>query len=176
MPSFWSCVTVHPHQEALALRNIRRQGFESWYPFILAPRGFRRTLRVCPVFPGYVFVRLDDELVNWSPLNSTLGVRRLLTATANGDYRRPARVPFADDLWRLRLRPSGTNQPQDMIEPGTIVRVLRGPFQERTGLVELSEGDRVKLLLQAFNREVTIEFSVDNVQLIRRPTGTVALA
>ena len=174
MPSFWSCVTVHPHQEALALRNIRRQGFTSFYPFSLVANN-RRRLVVRPLFPGYIFIQLDDQVFNWSPLNNTLGVRRLITATTAGDYRYPARVPFADDLWRLRLRPSSVNEPE-LIPPGTIVRVLRGPFQERTGLVELSEGDRVKLLLQAFNREVSIEFSVENVQLIRRPTGTVALA
>ena len=165
---FWSCAQTHPHQEALAIRNLRRQHFDAFYPLFLAPNRFRR-LAPHPVFPGYVFVQLDSEAYNWAPINSTLGVRRLLTQPAPGDYRRPAKIGFIEDLHhRLRIH-NPSAEPEDTLPPGTMVRIRRGPFAERVALVTLSTADRVRLLLEVFNRDTEVEFDRAEVQLIRRP-------
>jgi transcriptional antiterminator RfaH len=167
MSIFWSAAMTHPHNEALAIRNLRRQQFTAFYPFFLIPTRWKR-LSVRPVFPGYVFVELDDQDPNWSPINSTFGVKRLLTNPQSGDdYRVPAKIGFIDDLRRLRLR--GSADHDEALPPGTQVRILRGPFAERVALVELSDQDRVRLLLEVFNREISISFSLDQIELIRRP-------
>lgn len=169
MAIYWSCAQTHPHNEALALRNLRRQKFTAFYPFFLVTNRFRR-LVVKPVFPGYVFIELEDQTHNWAPINSTLGVKRLLTHSAGGDepYRKPAKVPFMEDLRRLRIQSAETGE-EDVLPPGTTVRIRRGPLAERVALVAMSSADRVKLLLEAFNREIVIDFDVESVELVRRP-------
>ena len=165
MSTFWSCAQTHVHDEALALRNLRRQRFNAFYPFFLVPNRFAR-LAVKPVFPGYVFVELDDELPNWSPINSTLGIKHLLTQISKGEYRRPAKVGFIENLRRLRRQEGALGAP--LLPPGTTVRVKRGPFAEQIALVEMSTGERVRLLLEVFSREVAVDFSVDDVAVVRR--------
>ena len=175
MPSYWSCAQTHSRQEKLALRNLRRQGFTAFYPFFLVANGRPRRLRVTPVFPGYVFVALDDTS-HWSPINSTMGVRRLLTAAATADsdpqdYRRPCRVPFVEQLRRLRIgRPADLDMlledPDDApIPAGTIVTIRRGAFAGRHALVELSTAERVHALVECFNgRSLSITFSLADIE------------
>lgn len=168
MGIYWSCAQTHPHHEALALRNLRRQAFTAFYPFFIHTNRFRR-LVVKPVFPGYVFIELDDTLPNWSPINSTLGVKRLLTHSAGSEdlYRKPAKVPFMDDLRRLRIYHEDAPG-EEVIPPGTTVRIRRGPFAEKVALVAMSTQDRVRLLLEAFNREIVVDFDTESVELVRR--------
>ena len=171
MAAYWSCAQTKPHEEALAIRNLRRQRFTAFYPFVLLPNRYHR-LAVRPVFPGYVFVELDDKASNWAPINSTLGVRRLLTVAAkDSEYRQPAHIAFVDDLRRLRVRQPGAGGPaEDTLPAGTTVRIKRGPFAEHIALVHMSVADRVHLLLQVFSREIEVAFSAADVEIIRRPT------
>jgi transcription antitermination factor NusG len=166
MTTYWACAQTHLHDEALALRNLRRQKYHAWYPFFLVPNRFHH-LAVKPCFPNYVFIEVDDEYPNWSPINSTLGIKRLLTEFSKGDYRKPARAIFIDGM--RKLRGDRDSAVSNLLPPGTTVRIKRGPFAERVALVELSDGDRVKLLLEVFSREISVEFSLDDVQLVRRP-------
>lgn len=163
---YWSCVQTHPHGESLAVRNLRRQRFVAFYPFFLLPHGRFHRLMPRPVFPGYVFVQLDGDLFNWSPINYTKGVRHLLTySVRDDDYRRPVKITFVDSLRHLRIRSDRHREP-DLIPVGTMVRIKRGPFAERVGLVEMSAMDRVKLLLDVFNRRMSVDFDVDSVSAI----------
>jgi len=172
MSLFWSVAQTHPQQETTAIRNLERQKFHAWFPFFLQQNRFRR-LNVKPVFPGYVFVELDDEIPNWSPIHNTYGIKRLLTHFVSADqYRRPAKIEFIEDLRRLRIRGSHAAE-REVIPPGTEVRIKRGPFAERVALVSMSTPDRVRLLLDVFSREVTVEFDVADVALVRRPTDAV---
>jgi transcriptional antiterminator RfaH len=172
MSQYWACAQTHPQQEQIAIRNLQRQHFHAFFPFFLANNRFRR-LAVRPVFPGYVFVELDDTIPNWAPIHSTLGVKHLLTHWVSADeYRRPARIPFVGDLRRLRIRGNHSGE-QDTLPPGTEVRIKRGPFAERVALVKLSTIDRVNLLLEVFSRQVSIEFDLADVVLVRRPTAAL---
>jgi transcription antitermination factor NusG len=123
---------------------------------------------VQPVFANYVFIELDDTIANWAPINSTLGVKRLLTLPGKGteEYRRPSRIGFIESLRKLQLR---SPRAEEVVLPaGTMVRITRGPFAEHIALVELSTQDRVRLLLEVFSREISIDFSPDAVEIVTR--------
>lgn len=170
---YWSVAQTHPQQEQTAIRNLQRQRFDAWFPFSLQRTPRFRRLAVKPVFPGYVFIRLDDQVPNWSPIHSTLGIKRLLTYFVAGDeYRRPAKIQFVEDLRRLRIRGAHAADPE-VLPPGTEVRIRRGPFVERIALVEMATPDRVRLLLEVLGREVSIEFDVADIVLVRRPTAAL---
>lgn len=173
MTLYWSCAQTHPQAEQTAIRNLRRQRFDAFFPFFLTKLSRFRRLAVRPVFPGYVFIRLDDEHPNWSPIHSTLGIKRLLTHWVSADeYRRPAKIQFVEDLRRLRIRGAHAGE-QEVLPPGTEVRIRRGPFAERVALVDMATTERVRLLLEVFGREVSVEFGVDDIVLVRRPTAAL---
>ncbi|MBO0736281.1 MAG: hypothetical protein J2P48_06895 [Alphaproteobacteria bacterium] len=170
--NYWAAVQTFPKQEARAVRNLHRQNFVCFYPFLLAGNRFGRQV-VSAVFPSYIFVQLDSEKV-WTPVRYTFGVRRLLMKTKHVDeeYDVPAKIPFVDNLRHLRLwQPEQRcDEPEAQIPIGTMVRVKRGPFAQRVGLVEMSAADRVRLLMDAFNRTCSVDFDVDSVEALA-PAG-----
>ena len=86
----WYVVNTQSHQEARADENLRRQGFYSWLPRFRRPRKHaRRTDYVsAPLFPGYLFVRLDPEAERWRSINGTFGV--VASACATATHRSPS--------------------------------------------------------------------------------------
>jgi transcriptional antiterminator RfaH len=150
----WYVVNTKRHQEARAELNLRRQGFRVWLPrFRKACRRARKLDTVIvPLFPSYMFVRLDSEAERWRSINSTLGVVRLL---CNGDI--PQAVPdgLIDDIMQ-RCDANGLVEPSPRrFAVGQALRVVAGPFADLQGICEgMSGRDRVILLLSILGREV----------------------
>ena len=82
-----------PGAAALAIRNLERQGFDTFYPTFSERklrRGRARAIEV-PVFSGYIFVALND--LRWVPINSTYGINRLLVRKVpNTEYNEPSEI------------------------------------------------------------------------------------
>lgn len=57
----WYTISTKPHQEAVAEANIRRLGVETFCPQVKQQKLIRRKYETCvaPLFPGYMFARLD---------------------------------------------------------------------------------------------------------------------
>lgn len=74
----WYLVHTKIRQEAVALANLQRQGFECFLPLIWVEKLRRGNLQVVqePLFPRYLFIRLGmgAESQSWAPIRSTLGV------------------------------------------------------------------------------------------------------
>jgi transcription antitermination factor NusG len=168
--SFWACAQTQPAQEQRALRNLRRQGFEAFYPFYLATTKLKHTI-VRPVFVSYVFVRIfEDE--TWSSVNNTYGVSRLLTyLSKEGEYRVPKRVPeaFMNSLTRYLKSSNSVLGPEFTVN--TRVRILRGVLQNHEAVVKWSNDERAGLLFQILNREVEIEFAIEEIERLPAETG-----
>ena len=77
----WFVVHTKPRQEQRALVNLQRQGFAAWLPMLSVEKFRRGRLEkvVVPMFSRYLFIRLDTEQTNWSPIRSTLGVSKLVS-------------------------------------------------------------------------------------------------
>ena len=78
----WYVVHTKIRQEALAMTNLNRQGFECYMPMLKMEkmRRHKATLVEEPMFPRYLFIRLDTSGSgpSWSPIRSTLGVSQLV--------------------------------------------------------------------------------------------------
>ena len=110
-----------------------------------------------PLFPGYLFVEiLQDQ--RWVPIRSTYGINKLLTRTAaDSEYLEPAVIAdsFINDLMLCSTR---KDEREWRLDPGTTVRIERGPFSQFTGtLASWSSSDRCKLLVWMLGRETTVE-------------------
>ncbi len=164
--STWYVASTRPHQESRAELNLRRQGFDAWLPRLRRKRRHaRRTGTVfAPLFPGYLFVRIDPERQPWRAINSTYGVRHLICQDS-----RPAPVPedFISSL-RGSLDEDGVVAVEDDgLKPGVQVRLLSGPFFDCIGkLLEIADRERVSLLLSILGREVKTTVSRRIVALV----------
>jgi len=64
----WYLVKTKSKQENIAILNLENQNFHVYCPFVL----IRNKNEV--LFPGYIFIELDKDIQNWSPIRSTKGV------------------------------------------------------------------------------------------------------
>ena len=159
----WYAVHTHPRKEGVALENLQRQGFESYLP-LLRVQKVRRGRAVMvdePMFPRYLFVRLDSSVQgrSWAPIRSTLGVRALVQFGG-----RPARVlPELIDWLRDRERHF---DPLHLFEPGDAVTVIDGPFKGLEALYQGVDGEhRALILLEILSKPVRV--ALDAGSLVR---------
>jgi len=159
----WYAVHTHPRKEAVALENLQRQGFEPYMPRLHVQK-VRRGKAVMldePMFPRYLFVRLDSSAQgrSWAPIRSTLGVRNLVQFGG-----RPARVqPELIDWLRDREKHF---DPLHLFEPGDKVTVADGPFKGLEALYQGVDGEhRALILLEILSKPVRL--AMDAGQLIR---------
>src|SRR4051794_22014156 len=91
--SRWYVVHSKLRQERRALEHLGRQGYSCYLPMLRVER--RRLSHKLdstePLFPRYLFIRLDDVVTNWHPIRSTRGVDQLVCC--NG---RP--LPLKDEI------------------------------------------------------------------------------
>jgi len=148
----WYLVYTKPRQETVAKINLVRQGYETYLPLTRQPRRRqgKRVAVTAPMFPRYLFIRLDDQTDNWGPIRSTLGVVSLVRFGQT-----PAKVPL--DLIAL-LRSHEDDQgfqvlPVDDYQRGRRVRITEGSLMGCEGIYLARSGrDRVLLLLEIMGK------------------------
>ena len=72
----WYLVQLKPNGHRLAKANLERQGFKTFLPLqnVTKRSAHKFVDRRVPLFPGYMFVKLDIAQNDWRKVNSTLGV------------------------------------------------------------------------------------------------------
>jgi hypothetical protein len=125
---FWCCARLLPRREQLALHCLSLAGFQTYYPRLReVRRSYGRKIEVrSALFPSYGFVLVVAAWhdARWSP-----GVAALIM-----DGAAPARVParVIDEIRAREVR-GLIELPEPRLEPGTRVRVLRGPLEANSG-------------------------------------------
>ncbi|MBB4866413.1 transcriptional antiterminator RfaH [Pseudomonas nitritireducens] len=76
----WYLVQCKPRQDARALENLQYQGYLCLFPTrqIESLRNGKLSCQEEPLFPGYIFIELDNEKDNWMPIRSTRGVSHIV--------------------------------------------------------------------------------------------------
>lgn len=162
MSAQWFVVQTNPNEEMKADINLRRQNYETWVPsFRKTRRHARKTDSVLsPLFPGYLFVKMDVGMQGWRSINGTFGVRALLCSDS-----KPLAVPpdFIETLQRQVLDDGSFAQP-DAMKSGQIVRITGGAFEDCVAtIVSLNGSDRALLLLKILGREVETFVPCDKI-------------
>ena len=68
----WYLIKTKPRQETLAVQNLQNQRYHAYCPYTTINK------KHVILFPGYLFIYLDNESQNWSPIRSTIGVLNLV--------------------------------------------------------------------------------------------------
>ena len=150
----WFVISTKPRREEYALDQLRRRGVETFLPRIVEPSRLVDRVNVAPLFPGYLFARLDLATqyfqVVWTP-----GVRKLI---GFGDAPCPVDDAVVDFL-RVRMGAEGVLRPAALLREGDTVRVRRGPLEGLVGIIEhpgCGRG-RVRVLMELLRRQTRVE-------------------
>lgn len=154
----WYAVHTRPRQEDRALEHLRRQHYECFLPRIRErvrrAGGVSRAL--VPMFPRYLFVRLELGTDNLARLCSTRGV----AAPVRFGSRMP---PVPDGLVEGLIAaavPAGDDSAgaaRGDLEPGMRVRIDEGALAGLCGeLVAMQAQQRVLVLLNLMGRQTRI--------------------
>ena len=172
MDRAWFAVRAKPRREMEAEENLRAQGFAAWCPRIRkrVRHARRETVKLAPLFPGYLFVQLGPEERRWTTIRSTRGVAYVVCF--GGRY---PEVPAAF-IAELQARADANGviavngtQPEARLAPGDLVRVRTGALAGLLGIVErLRDADRIIVLMELLQREVRVELPVHGVEVEER--------
>ena len=158
----WYAVQCLSNREFVAASQLRNQGFTAFLPCRLNTRRHARKFDFVrrPLFPGYLFVRLDLSRDRWRRVNGTLGVARLV---ANGET--PSAAPAGSiEAIKTACDESDVLHTRADIVPGDPVRVAWGPFSDLVGRLERLDGAaRVRVLLELMGRRTSVVLSRDQV-------------
>jgi transcriptional antiterminator RfaH len=146
----WCVVQTKPREEEIAIAHLRRQGFDVFMPLLRERR--RTESKIVPMFPGYVFVEIDPTALDWMPIASTRGVKRLMTT-------RPEKPALLPRHWVEELRDRGV---LDMFtdalsfRKGDRVEFIAGPFEGHTAVCQWTSELRIGVLFECMGRDVSV--------------------
>lgn len=163
----WYAIRSKPHGEQRARLNLEQQGFEAWLPLYAKKRRHARKLEtvIRPLFPRYLFVRMDLTAERWRAVLSTYGVTELI-GNADG----PTAVPDGViEAMQARAGPDGrfTLHRARLLEPGTRVRVLDGPMGGIEAIFQTAnDTERVTILLELMGRQHAVTVPATDIEAI----------
>lgn len=164
---FWYLVYCKSRKEKLALGNLTRQGYEVYLPLMRnrRRRRGRYLIRIEPMFPGYMFIHLNDFTDNWGPIRSTLGVSGLVHFGGQ-----PGQVP-GDLVVALQAREdeSGVQDiPMPEFNHGDTVRIIEGSMAGYKGIfMAKTSRERVTVLLEMIaGQTASVQLSESHIEMV----------
>jgi transcriptional antiterminator RfaH len=170
----WYTLHTKPRTEYQVSQSLQTRGVQTYLPEIEASSAHQgRTVE--PLFPCYLFVKLDFETVGLLQVAWTPGLRRIV---GFGD--RPA--PLADEVIdgiqrRLENDDAAADAagawPRHALQPGDSVRITHGPLSDLLAVVEgpTAPAERVQVLLKFLGRASRAHVSVSDLEKIRPEAG-----
>ena len=156
---------------AAALQDrVVLHGMEDKFGDILVPteevveiRGGQKRKSERKFFPGYVLVQMELGDDTWHLVKETPRVMGFIGGKA--DKPAPITDKEADAILQRVLDSEDKPRPKTLFEPGEVVRVIDGPFNDFNGVVEEVnyEKSRVRVSVSIFGRStpVELEFTQD---------------
>lgn len=155
-----------------ALRErIELSGLESHFGEILVPteevvemRAGQKRKSERKFFPGYVLVQMELDDDSWHLVKDTPRVMGFIGGTAD----QPAPITEKEaNLILQRVEQSGeAPRPKTLFEPGEMVRVTDGPFNDFNGVVEdvNYEKSRLRVAVTIFGRSTPVDLEFNQVE------------
>jgi transcriptional antiterminator RfaH len=158
----WYVIYCKPQKEGYAQFHLKLKGIEVFFPRLSLPSGSRERQRIIPLFPNYIFVRIDlsseYNSVLWSP-----GVKRFVSFGEN-----PAPLDDSVAVYLIEQADAdGIITARYDLQPGQEVQMSGGSFEGLTGIIKEPPDakGRVKVLMTLLNRQVNV---VVPANLVRR--------
>lgn len=115
-------------------------------------------------FPGYVLVQMDMDDDSWHLVKDVPKVLGFIGGTTD----KPAPIPDREADAILQRIQDGVDKPRPKVlfEPGEVVRVTDGPFNDFNGIVEEVNYEKSRMLVavQIFGRSTPVELEFGQVE------------
>ena len=141
----WYALQYKPAQGDRALQHLQNQDITCFYPKITVEKikAGKRTKKLEPLFPGYLFVNLEQSDPVWAKLRSTRGVLRIV-----GFANKPAAI--GDDVIHHIKDSLDSIAEQGGIKPGQAVQLHEGPFEGINAIFQAYDGEARAIVLINF--------------------------
>jgi transcriptional antiterminator NusG len=160
----------HKVKESLKER-VKRYGLEEKFGEILVPteevvemREGQRRKSERKFFPGYVLVQMEMDDETWHLVKEVPKVLGFI----GGSSDRPAPISEKEAMAILNRVQEGVDKPRPKVlfEPGEVVRVTDGPFNDFSGVVEQVNYDKnkVRVAVQILGRSTPVELDFGQVE------------
>ena len=162
----------HEKKVAASLRErIARAGMQELFGDILVPieevvemRGGQKRKSERKFFPGYVLVQMDLTDETWHLVKETPRVLGFIGGKAD----KPAPITDREATAILRQVQDSEEKPRPktVFEPGELVRVVDGPFNDFNATVEEVNYDksRLRVAVMIFGRSTPVELEFTQVE------------
>ena len=143
----WFVAQIKPNSYHTAIQNLERQVFETFLPKmgITQRQKNKFVVKNVYVFPGYMFVCFDPQIINWPKINSTYGVSKVLASN-----KKPSEIS-SDLILELKNRYEINSNPtqKEKLQKGDSIKFYSGPFTDLIAKVEgVDEKKRIWILLE----------------------------
>ncbi|MEM6360556.1 MAG: UpxY family transcription antiterminator [Bacteroidota bacterium] len=149
----WYVLLTMPKAEKKVRDYLERKNLEVFLPLYkrVVQWSDRKKKLFAPLFPGYIFVRLDNK--SFHKVYDTPGVLKFVTIQGVKDT-----VPD-DEIDTIKLLIQGKPEICERhFEPGQVVEVFSGPFLGLKGeLIKYKGKDRVLVHLNTVNKSAMLE-------------------
>lgn len=161
--SLWYVVHTKPQQELLASAMLEDQcHLTVFLPEV--KQKYRGKMRLRPFFPGYLFVEADLDVVEYTAINSTPGVIRLV---AFEQRPLPLRAGIVEEIRQTveRINNEGGLPPENY-QAGESVRLTDGPLEglQAVFVKHLRPKERVLVLLKFLGQENEVELDLSEIE------------
>ncbi|MCD1648032.1 transcription/translation regulatory transformer protein RfaH [Marinobacter adhaerens] len=156
----WYALQHKPAQGDRALTHLQNQDIACFYPKVTVEKikAGKRTKKLEPLFPGYVFVNLEQTDPMWSKLRSTRGVLRVV-----GFANKPA--PISDAVIQHIKESLDSVAEQGGIKPGQSVHLSEGPFEGINAIFQAYDGEeRAIVLINFMQKQQSISVPVSSLK------------
>ena len=151
--------------------RIERLGMQDKFGEILVPmeevvemREGQKKRSERKFFPGYVLVQMDMDDDSWHLVKDVPKVLGFIGGTTD----KPAPIPDREADAILQRIQDGVDKPRPKVlfEPGEVVRVTDGPFNDFNGIVEEVNYEKSRMLVavQIFGRSTPVELEFGQVE------------
>jgi transcriptional antiterminator RfaH len=161
----WYTLYTKPRTEYQVSQSLQTRGMQTYLPEIEVSSTRQGRTRE-PLFPCYLFVKLDFETVGLSQVRWTPGLRCIV-----GFGGRPA--PLDDEVIdgiqrRLEDANAAGAWPRHTLQPGDSVRITHGPLSDLLAVVEAptAPAERVRVLLNFLGRASRAHVSVSDLEKV----------
>ncbi|MEJ2592719.1 MAG: transcription termination/antitermination protein NusG [Candidatus Thiodiazotropha sp.] len=171
----WYVVHAYSGFESQVQRSLKerieRYGMQDKFGEILVPteevvemRAGQQRRSERKFFPGYVLVHMEMTDDTWHLVKDVPKVMGFIGGT--GDRPAPISDKEADAILQRMQEGVEKPRPKVLFEPGEVVRVIDGPFNDFTGVVEEVDYDksRLKVSVLIFGRSTPVDLEFGQVE------------
>lgn len=153
----WYAIHTLPKSEKKAEFNLTRQGFDVFCPQLKKTRRHARKVDtvLAPLFPSYIFTRLDVDEQPWRSINGTFGVAYIV---GRGERPQPVPVGLIEAIAAHQSAVGAVELPKVVFQPGDKLMLEDGPFKGLVGEFDrMKDQERVMVLLNLMGGKVPVE-------------------